>query len=81
MEYRKYYLREFVLYDGDHDITFNIVDIDTVKKEITVAITDEGKISVRSFDLKSDSGRLYFEYGVMLDEIAVEDFEQIKEEN
>jgi hypothetical protein len=77
MEYRKYYLCEFVLYDGDHDITFNIVDIDTGKKEITVAITDEGKISVRSFDLKVNNGRLYFEYGVMLNKIAVDDFEQI----
>jgi hypothetical protein len=76
MEYRKYYLREFVLYDGEHDITFNIVDINT--EEITVAITDEGKISVRSFDLKVDSGRLYFTYGIMLDEIAVKDFKQIK---
>jgi hypothetical protein len=36
IEYRKYYLREFVLYDGDHDVKFNIVDIDTGKKEITV---------------------------------------------
>jgi hypothetical protein len=49
--------------------------------EITIAVTDEGKISVRSFGLKSDSGRLFFEYGVMRDSIAVNDFAQIKEEN
>jgi hypothetical protein len=79
MENRKYYLSEFVFYDGDHDVTFNIVEIDTDKKEITVAITDEGKISVRDFDLKSDNGRLFFEYGIMLNEIAVDNFEQIKE--
>jgi hypothetical protein len=70
----RYYLSEFILYDGDHDITFNIVDIDT--EEITVAITDEGKISVREFELKSNNGRFYFEYGIMLNEINVEDFEK-----
>jgi major membrane immunogen (membrane-anchored lipoprotein) len=76
--YRKYYLSEFSLYDGDHFITFNIVDINTDKNEITVAISNEGKISVCTFDLKSDGKRLYFEYGVMCEKIAVDGFEHIK---
>ena len=78
-EYRKYYMREFSHFDGDHNITFNIVEIDTDKKEITVAITDEGKISHRTLDLKSNGSGLFFEYGKMLDEIAVNDFEHIEE--
>lgn len=78
-EGKRYYLSEFSLYDLDHFITFNIVDINTDKNEITVAITDEGKISVRTFDLKLDEKRFYFEYGVMLKEIAVDDFEQVDE--
>ena len=77
--YRKYYLSEFSYHDGDHFITLNIIDIDMYKNEITIAITDEGKISVRSFDLKSDNGRLFFEYGILREIIAVDDFEQIED--
>lgn len=80
-EFRKYYLSEFELYDGEEFITFNIVGIDTNHNEITVAVTDRGKISVRTFDLKSDSERFYFEYGVSFEKIAVDDFEQVEEVN
>ena len=74
---RRYYLSEFSLYDGDHFITFNIVDIDT--DMITVAVSDEGRISVRSFDLKSDGDSLYFEYGPEYERIAVDDFERLND--
>ena len=76
---RRYYLSEFSYYDGDHFITFNIVDIDTGM--ITVAITNEGKISVRSFDLKDDGDSLYFEYGPSYEKIAVDDFEDFGEDS
>ena len=76
---RRYYLSEFTLYDGDHFITFNIVDIDTDGNMITVAVTDEGRISVRSFDLISDGDGLYFEYGVNYEKIAVDDFERFND--
>jgi len=79
VQHKKYYLSEFQLYDGDHLITMNIVDINTEKQEITVAITDEGKISVHSFDLKSNNGCLFFEYGIMHEQIAVDDFEQVED--
>jgi|GEM_PF-572860 len=75
---RRYYLSEFSLYDGDHFVTFNIVDIATDK--ITVAITNEGKISVCAFDLKTNDKGLYFEYGVYSEKIAVDAFEQIEED-
>ena len=73
------YLSEFSFFDGDHFITFNIVDVDTVKNEITVAVSNEGKVSVCSFDLKSSDKGLHFEYGVMLEKIAVDDFEGVEE--
>ncbi len=38
-EFRKYYLSEFELYDGEAFITFNIVSINTEKREIVVAFT------------------------------------------
>ena len=72
-------MSEYEVFNGDHYITFNIVDINTERQEITVAVSNEGKISVCSFDLKSDGRRLFFEYGIYREKIAVNDFE-IREE-
>ena len=79
MEFRKYYLSEFQLYDGEVYVTFNIVAIDTNKNEITVAISNRGRISVTTYDLLTDNnGFLYFEYGVDYEKINVNDFEGVK---
>lgn len=59
---KQYQISEFQFYDGEAFITFNLIDINTEKKEITVAVTNRGRISVRTFDLLEDCGRLYFEY-------------------
>ena len=76
MEFKKYYLSEFQLYDGEVFITFNIVAIDTSKNEITVAISNRGRISVTTYDLLTDSnGFLYFEYGIDYKKINIDDFE------
>ena len=75
-EIRKYYLSEFQLYDGEAFVTFNIVAIDTSKNEITVAVSDRGRISVTTYDLLTDNnGSLYFEYGVDYEKIRIDDFE------
>ena len=66
---KQYQLSEFQFYDGEEFITFNLIDINTEKKEITVAVTDRGRISVHTFDLLEDCGRLYFEYGVGFNQI------------
>ncbi len=76
---KKYYLSEFQLYDGEEFITFNIVDLSTERNEITVAVTNRGKISVITYDLKRDGDRFYFEYGIMCDSINVDDFEEVNE--
>ena len=76
-EFRKYYLSEFELYDGEAFITFNIVGIDLDKKEIQVAVTDRGRISVVTYDLMTDKhDRLYFEYGVMYERWYPDEFEE-----
>ena len=76
MEFRKYYLSEFQLHDGEVFITFNIVAINTNKNEITVAISNRGRISVTTYDLLTDSnGFLYFEYGIDYEKINIDDFE------
>ena len=74
---RRYYMSEFSLYDGDHFVTFNIVDVNTVKNEITVAVSNEGKISLCTYDLRRSDKGLYFEYGVTYEKIAVDDFEDV----
>ena len=76
MEFRKYYLSEFQLYDGEVYVTFNIVAINTDKNEITVAISNRGRISVTNYDLLTDNnGSFYFEYGVDYEKINIDDFE------
>ena len=76
MEFKKYYLSEFQLHDGEVFITFNIVAINTDKNEITVAISNRGRISVTTYDLLTDSnGFLYFEYGIDYEKININDFE------
>lgn len=77
-EFKRYYLSEFELYDGEEFITFNIVGIDATKNEIQLAVTDRGRISIITYDLLKDShGRLYFEYGAMFERVYVDDFEEV----
>ena len=75
MEFRKYYLSEFQFHDGEVFITFNIVAISTDKNEITVAISNRGRISVTTYDLLTDGNGYFFEYGVDYERINVSDFE------
>lgn len=75
--FKKYYLNEFEYYDGECFITFNIVGIDTVRNEIMVAVSNRGKVSVCTFDLKSDNERFFFEYGPLFEEINIDDFEEV----
>lgn len=77
---KKYYLSEFQLFDGEEFITFNIVDINTERKEITVAVTNRGKISVITYNLLLDGDRFYFEYGVYDEEVDIEDFDNMEEQ-
>ena len=77
IDYRAYYLREFQLYDGEVDITFNIVAIDTIKEEITVAVSNRGRISVLTYDLLKNDKGYYFEYGIYYDKININDFEEV----
>ncbi len=80
MENQNYYLKEFQYFDGYTEIIFNIVDINFNKMTITLAITNQGKISVIEYDLKRDKeNNLYFEYGCQYEKIAVDDFENIED--
>lgn len=79
-EFRNPYLSEFEFYDGETFITFNIVALDEEKREITIAVSDRGKISVKQFDVYFNKNhRWYFEYGAMLEKIYLDEFEEIEE--
>lgn len=79
-EIKNYYLKEFSLFDGEYDVTFNILDVNTDKMTITVAITKAGKISVIEYDLKRDREQdLYFQYGIDNTQVNVNDFETIND--
>ena len=61
---RKFYLSEFSYFDGEYDVTFNIVDVDFDRQTITIAVSRCGKITQDTFALvRDDKGSLYFEYG------------------
>ena len=76
---RKFYLSEFSYFDGEYDITFNIIDVEFLRQTITVAISRCGKITQDTFDLIHDNaGNLYFEYGKFYgNKIPLDDFEEV----
>ena len=75
-----YWMKEFTYFDGEFDITFNILDVDTDKMIIKLAVTKAGKIFVTECDLKFDrDGSLYFQFGIENTKIKVDDFENIED--
>ena len=77
-EFKRYYLYEFEIFDGEEFITFNIVGIDTARKQAQIAVTDRGKISVITYDLMQDKdGNLYFEYGCTYQKVWLDDFMEV----
>ena len=72
-------MKKFQYHDGECYVTFNIVDLNELKNEISVAITREGKISVVTYPLLSDKNGYYFEYGCEYTKLAVDDFKEVSE--
>lgn len=72
----KFYLKEFNHFDGEDDVIFNIVELNTSLSKITVAVTKSGKITVTDYELLTDENGMYFEYGVAGSaRIRVDEFE------
>lgn len=57
---------EFDYFNGENFITFDLIEIDDENCEVTVAVSDTGRISVKTFDLLFDGNRRYFEFGETL---------------
>ena len=66
---------EYELYNGEHFVTFNIVDLNKANKVATIATTCAGKISVQEIDLYQGENGLCFEYGPLFEVINIDDFE------
>lgn len=73
------YLAEYQIFDGEAYITFNIVYLNSKKREIQVAVTNRGKISVITYDLYDIGNDFYFEYGCDYTKVYIKDFKEIKE--
>lgn len=76
---RKFCLSEFLYFDGEYNVAFNIADVDFIRRTITVAISRCGKITQVTFNLMHDSkGNSYFEYGKFYEnKISLDDFEEV----
>ena len=71
-------MKEYIHFDGEKDITFNVVHIDNDKQIAVIASTAEGKISVLEYEIKEDSDGEYFENGRFFEKIYFDDFEEIE---
>ena len=79
-EIKSYYLKEFSLFDGEFIVTFNILDVNTDKMTITVAVTRAGKIFVTECELQRDTEEnLYFQYGPDNTNIKFNDFDTVND--
>ncbi len=54
--------RELKHFAGECYITFKLVDIDFSKREVYVAVTNRGKITLNTFEPYRDKNKYYFEY-------------------
>ena len=72
--WRKTKMPEYDYFNGENFITFDLIEIDDEKREVTVAVSDTGRISVKTFDLLFDGNRRYFEYGCLYTKIYIDEF-------
>ena len=72
------YLKEYELYDGEAFVTFNIWELNETKNEISVVVTNRGKITMVTYSLLEDNKGLYFEYGPDYTKLYINDFKEVK---
>ncbi len=74
----EHYMKEFWYFNGDYNVIFNLIEVNTDNNTATVAINNLGKLTQQTVELREQNGRLYFEYGVMNDKIFIDDFETVE---
>lgn len=73
----KFYMKEYRHFNGNYNVIFNLIEVNTDNDTVTVIVNNLGKITQRTFELKEENGWLYFEYGVMNEQIFIDDFVRI----
>ena len=62
-------------YNGESFVYFDIVQVDTENDNITVMISHQGKLTMRTFELLVDEDEdVFFEYGPCFEKIYLEQF-------
>ncbi len=74
----EHFMKEYWHFNGDYNVIFNLIEVNTENMTVTVAINNFGKLSQQTNELREKNGRLYFEYDVMNDKIFIDDFEDIE---
>lgn len=66
---------EYEYFNGENFIIFDIIEVNEDKNQVAVAISNEGKNVEETFDLLKDKNeRQYFEYGLYIDKIYIDEF-------
>ncbi len=74
----EYYMKEFWHFNGDYNVIFNLIEVNTESMTATVAINNLGKLTQQTIELRTENDALYFEYGVMNDKIFIDDFVSVE---
>lgn len=72
-------MKEYIHFDGENDRVFDLVSLDKENKNVLIATTNCGKITVSEYAIKTDKYGDYFEYGHFFDKIYIKDFLEITE--
>ncbi len=71
----EYYMKEYWHFNGDYNVIFNLIDVNAENRTATVAINNLGKLTQKTVELRGEDDNPYFEYGVMNDNIYIDEFE------
>ena len=74
----EYFMKEYWHFNGEYNVIFNLIEVNTKNMTVTVSINNFRKLSQQTDELREQNGRLYFEYGVMNDKIFIDEFETVE---
>ena len=74
----KYYMKEYRHFNGDYNVIFNLIEVNTDNHTVTVATNNLGKITQQTVELRTENDALYFEYGVVNDKMYIDDFVSVE---
>ena len=62
-------------YDGESFVYFDIIQVDAENENITVMVSHQGKLTMKTFELMVDKDSdVFFEYGPCFEKIYLEQF-------